>query len=380
MIERQSCYFCTSPFQLFAIIALANERKEEADLYIDPQFSGAETFARRVEEEHIFKAVKVIDSNAIYNKYIKVGSGGSGGLVNHLYIALSYCRVKQIAEMILLPEVRYRNMFVSSKAYLPRMVQLYYIKKKWDCDISFFDDGAGTYYENRAYRISKYDKIIRTILFGKKSVEITKRRYVFSPEVYSTLNPGNQMDVKYIKKYWETDSGKATMNRIFGVYEDLHIDERLIILDQPKDELFTKDQIDEINTIYYTCAEKVGVHNAVIKKHPRSTDEDLKGIPCFKEQGVPFEMYCMNLDLSNKIIVCYSSTAAVTPKILFNQEPVIIVLCKLVDPMTGEKNMFEDFFCAVKKTYTEPGKVYIPGNKTELEKILASIQYAGGNN
>ena len=82
MIERDSCFFCTSPFQFFSILALATEQQEIADLYIDPQFSGAALFAERIKEKNIFHNVEVINSSKIYNKYMR----SKPGIKNHLQI------------------------------------------------------------------------------------------------------------------------------------------------------------------------------------------------------------------------------------------------------------------------------------------------------
>lgn len=62
-----------------------------------------------------------------------------------------------------------------------------------------------------------------------------------------------------------------------------------------------------------------------------------------------------------------------TPKILFNQEPTVIVLTKIFSPKTGELNLFEDYFCAVKNSYSNPKKFYIPENLKELMEIIYSF-------
>lgn len=369
MIERDSCFFCTSPFQFFSILALATEQQEIADLYIDPQFSGAALFAERIKGKNIFHNVEVINSSKIYNKYMR----SKPGIKNHLQIAKTYLHVEEITKMILLPGIKYKNIYLSSKAYFPRIIQLYYIKKKWDFNLYYFDDGAGSYYNDRAYQIKKTDKLVRWLLFGKKSIDTGHKRFVFAPDIYKLLNPNKSNEIKRIQRFWEEEAGRRIINYIFNVSDKILIKEKLIILDQPKDEILNTADIESINNIYRLLVEKIGFGNAIIKKHPRSPEKEIEQVNYFPENGIPFEIYCMNMNMNKKIIIGYSSTAVATPKILFNQEPMVIVLTKLFRPKTGELNLFEDYFLAVKNAYSNPKRFCIPGSWEELNNIMNEL-------
>lgn len=364
MIEKDTCYFCTSPFQLYAIIALSIEREEKADLYIDPQFSDADKFAERIKQMNIFDSIHVIDSQIVYKKYLSAGPG----LRNHIQIVNTYFHVKDIAQMILLPEVEYKNMFVSSKAYLPRMVQLYFLKIKRNVNMFYFDDGAGTYCDDRAYKINRLDRFIRRLLFGKKAIETNHKKYVFSPEIYKALN--KDTNVERICRIWADAKGKEIMNRIFGYSGQICIDENVIILDQPRDELFDEEGNKKINNMYKMFVNQFGTDDVVLKKHPRSREESIGDIRCMGNTGIPFEVFCMNMDMNDKIIVTYSSTAAATPKILFDQEPTVFVLSKIIPTIKGEKNLFEPFYRAVQNSYIESKRVCLPESFTELRENI----------
>ena len=369
MKVRESCFFCTSSFQFFGILGLVLERNEIADLYIDPQFAGAEDFAKRIRDLHVFLNVIVIDSKKIYGKYMSAGPG----LKNHLQIANSYLHVNEIANMILLPGIKYNNIFLSSKAYLPRMVQFHYLQKKWDFNLFYFDDGAGTYDNNRAYRLKKSDKLLRKLLFGEESLKNDYKRFLFSPEVFEELNNNSFKNIGRINRFWEEKDGKEIINRIFNVPEDVSIKEKVIILDQPREELFNEQKNSYINGFYGYISQKYGYDNVALKKHPRSQAGLIGNIKLFEDKGMPFEIYCLNNDMSNKIIVTHSSTAATTPKILFNQEPTVLVLTKLIEPITGEKNLFADYFNAVRKSYGDPDRFFIPKDNEEINQVLTRI-------
>ena len=105
MREIDSCYFCSTSYQLFSTLSLAAERKEIADLYIVPRFSGSIQFAERIKKIGIFRSVEIINADKICGKYIR----GGPGIMNHIQIANSYLYVKNIAEIILLPGVKYNK-------------------------------------------------------------------------------------------------------------------------------------------------------------------------------------------------------------------------------------------------------------------------------
>jgi len=375
MIERDACYFCTSAFQIISIIGIAISKNEKADLYIDPQFFDAKNIAKRLEKITIFENIIIIDREAIFEKYMSFGPG----VLNHLQIANTYFHVNKIAEMILLKDVVYKRIYLSSKAYLPRMVQLYYISKGIDFNVYYFDDGAGSYDDNRAYKISFPDKMLRFLLFGKKSIRIDYERFLFSEKIYRSLNCNYKGKVFTIDRFWENGSNgftrnwKESINELFAVQSDLQIKEKVIILDQPKDEMFNESDIKCLNDIYDRVVKRVGYDNVIVKKHPRSDAKEFKNIKYFESTGIPFELYCLNENMSDKVIISHSSTAVATPKVLFNQEPKVIVLTKLMKLITGEKDLFEKYFKAVKDNYNSPGDFLIPENMEEMNEIIKAL-------
>ena len=193
------------------------------------------------------------------------------------------------------------------------------------------------------------------------------------PLVYYSIR--NAIDSQIIRSVIvSTDSPEVRINVIFGLSSKPYIKEKLIILDQPKKELFNEEDIIRIGNIYNQLAESIGHDEVIVKKHPRSSAEDYQNIRYFESTGIPFELFCLNINMNDKILVSHSSTAVTTPKILFDQEPTVIVLTKLLDPITGEKNLFEDFFQAVRNTYHNKNKFLIPSSIEELNEIVSALQ------
>ena len=374
MILRDTCYFCTSSFQLIPIMALALERGETADLYIDPQFKNINQLAEQLQDAGLFCNVVVIDSKLVHKKYLTAKSA----VLKHFQIARSYLYVNEIVKDILLDETVYRHMFISSKAYIPRLVYLYIVKNNLGTELRYFDDGIGSYYANNAYTPRSSDKFIRRVLFGEKAVKLNCRKYLFSPDFYSLMNPQRSEKVEVIPRIIGNEKLIQILNRIFTFDNNSLIQERYILLDVLKSTLFTKDNRNKLLSIYNMLVESIGYDEIIVKKHPRTLENENLKVKYYLNTGVPFESICMNTDMNQKVLISYGSTAVSTPKILFDQEPIIILLYRLVHSKTiNDKSydkLLDDFFTKIQQLYIDKAKVIIPDSIYELENALKKIK------
>lgn len=364
------CFFCTSTFQLMPIISLTLSLNMKGDLYIDPQFKDAELLAKKMYNTGLFQHVIIIPHDEIYNKLFK---SKRPGLYNHLEIVKSYLHVKQISQMIIRPNVIYKYMFLSTRAYLPRVVQLNFIKRKYPTEVLLFEDGTGSYYDFMAGKPRKLDSLVRLILFGKKSLNLSGQGYLFCPEIFLKMNPDSAYKINSIERIWEKDYGKKVINAVFSGYRTRSFPEKAIIIDTVKEEVFSAEEVKSLYDIYRLITKKLGKKNVIIKRHPRDTSYENKNLNYYDYPEIPFEHICMETDMSKKIIISYFSTAAVTPKMLFDQEPFVIMLYRLIGSNRGKKDNFGLLFETVKKAYKDPHCFFIPKSIKELEKGLEII-------
>lgn len=369
MIVRETCYFCTSPFQLLSILSLAAQRDEQADLYIDPQFTDAALFAEGIRETGLFEHVTVMDADAVYRRFFTAEEG----LKNHIQIARSYLFVGRIARMLLGEDVTYRNMFVSSRAYLPRMVYFSYLKKKTGTELHYFDDGVGSYFQNAASAPKKSDALVRRILFGKKAIDLDHDKYLLFPELYAELNPAQTDRIRKIDFFWNRDGGIRTINDIFRFRADARIPESVILLEEPFSLLFAPGEHDRIREIIDGIFRTFGIDNAVIKKHPRSKDEWDPAYKSASSYGIPFEVFCMNEDMREKVLISYGSTAVATPKLMLEQEPYVILLYRLLDARRPFADLVDRYFRYIQSRYSRPGRFLIPSTREELRDAVDQI-------
>lgn len=88
-------------------------------------------------------------------------------------------------------------------------------------------------------------------------------------------------------------------------------------------------QVKQINLIKLLSKELT--KKFIVKTHPRTLIKDEIDNSFIFKLNFPLEILCLNKDLSNKTLISIFSTVNITPKLMFNQEPKIIFLYKLLD-------------------------------------------------
>lgn len=370
MVTRDSAYFCTSTYQLFSILSLVLDRKEAADLYIDPQFKGAEEYASRIEAKHIFEEVRIIDSKKIHDMYISCESG----IKNHLQIARSYLHVNRIADMIVPGNIRYKNVFVSSRAYIPRLYIMSCYKRKYDINVFYFDDGVGSYYGNRALTPRKMDGVVRKVLFGKKALDFDHDRYLMCPDLYRKINGDTPYAVHPVRYFWSEDRQRDLLDEIFPSGEGSVLSERAVILEELADEYFDEANLQILKETYDFTRSLFGADDLLIKSHPRSKGERKQGFHYYEHFELPFEILSMKNRMADKVLISCGSTAVSTPKMITGQEPYVILLYRMIDHSDMNNETLDRFFVSLKDIYENKGKVMMPGTLEEFKTCLSRVK------
>lgn len=365
-----ACYFCTTPFQILSSLSLVKAMGEKADMYIMPQFSHAEDYGEKIRKTGAFRHVKVVDEPGIIHKYFK----HRNGLINHLEIARSYLFVDEITKMVLEPGVFYSKMYVSSRAYTGRVVQMHLIKHRIPTEIIYYDDGEGSYVNDATYKPRKTDAIVRQILFGRKANDTNRTKYLYSPEFYHLLNPGTeQEDVRPLPFFTNDNAQKNYINSVFDYEDQKNIHADCIILDTLRDgfePMFNQFLLG----LYGEAADTVGRERTSIKCHPRDTMPKEPGFQYYNNTSIPFEVLCLNMNMNQKVLVAISSTAAVIPKLLLDQEPFVIMLYKMTDRFQGKEPASRRYYEQCKNLYRNKERFMIPNTMEEFHDMLRQIK------
>lgn len=364
-----SAYFCTTPYQITASIALHYALKDEADIFIIPSFKDAEKYADNLRRLNIFRRVKVVDKDKIVKK-----TENKPLLLVHLGIVEQYFRVDEIAKIILYDDTIYKKCYFSSKAFIPRMAYFYYIKHDIDAELYYYDDGEGSYDFRFRTEPSLFDKIARLVLFGKKGFNKAEKIYLYDPELYKEINgQQNNISVLPIPRAFNDLTFKETISKIFDIHAKDLINEKVIIIDMIKEIKYGSGEVDRINQTYMEMQKFFSTDEIIIKRHPRDKSNYCLPIKCYENDSMPFESICTQMDMSKKVLIGLYSTALIIPKILLDQEPTVILLYRLFkrSEQTEQARKKQDQFYEIcKSRYKEPNKFFIPESMEELHEAL----------
>lgn len=365
MNRVQACFFCVTPYHVMTAVNLTMSMSLEADLYVLNHFRGSKEIADNAKLEHIFRKVKWYDDTELRTKLDARSRIGAILLTVWYYITAGH-----IAKSILIPDTYYEEMFVAWKTRIPRIVRYWLTRKQKSLNVNYFDDGEGAYDNPTIYRTIGAERIVARLLFGAACNETNLPTYLYSPELYTSLHPNDQDLTLYkIEGMANRPAYKEIIDRIFDYKGDGEIAEKVILLDTIHSEVFDLSDHDSLNDIYQIIFDYLGTQEILIKRHPRDTSKFQDGLKYFKHNHMPFELICLNNDMKRKVLIAYASTSASTAKLLFDQEPFVIMLYKLVK--NGTVNAGTDkYYHACKCLYKDSDRFLIPENKEELIQAL----------
>lgn len=191
-------------------------------------------------------------------------------------------------------------------------------------------------------------------------------RYVYEPSLISVPQSGK---INNINKLDRTDDVLRTrVNQIFGYDSRLDSFEKknIIIMEQgPR-----KEPIDMLG-LWKKVSQNINKETTIVKSHPRQKESALRelGFDMYERYTIPWEVLTFNQDMSNKTLLCIFSSSCVNPKIMYDEEPRIILLYKLLgmDYSFFGEGMIK-FVEGVGSLYRDKDKFFIPETWEELEE------------
>jgi len=234
------------------------------------------------------------------------------------------------------------------------------------------DEGVAEYALNSL--VSKTTKVLH--LMGIKcNVDYYEKVYFMAPELlnYTPNIPVAKLPVELMSN--------STKSLILGNYNsnreaELLSDYRFIYLQQPF-EIFTSiDSRFYEEPIIDILVASIPGDDLVAKLHPSAETFDYK-INKVQNQCIA-EVLPLCIDISEKVLITGASTSAITPKLLYDEEPIIIFTYYLLEPIA--RSFFKDeatikntksFLEGIKRLYRNPERVMIPKS---LEELRTSIE------
>ncbi len=364
-------FVVSSPYQILNSLQLHYPFQEEADIYVLEQFGECSSLVESLRESKTFKNViqvpNMTDSSRkrvkeIINRNIAYSVKTSPFVKNRVYDRAYFANIDMTAYMLL--------------KYM----------KKCNPDIAFdkIEDGLGDYTALECPDISSRIDALFHKLFGGTEIfqkeeltDIQQRMYVYAPEFL----PENRQTskVRMIADHSDKKDFREMINRIFGIEEKDKLLYRILLFDAAAASALD-NKVDEIlqqtlGTLNkYFLKEEIG-----IKLHPRRQQDIYQGYNKWGKQSIPPEMLYVNMgeELSDKILVGFLSTANVTPKLMFDKEPYLILLYKIIyncgDVADIDIEEFDGITERVKRIYNVKEKIFVPESIEELGGILHSL-------
>lgn len=265
-------------------------------------------------------------------------------------------------------EYEYSDIFVPIDHIYWQILYYHQLKRGIKANLFFFEEGLRAYTmdflkteESRQFVLNYYkdDSFARSV----------KAFYLYEPELYS--NASFNGELKLIPKIQSRESEVAkTIQKVFPTsalpeekyifFEESYIGDKRLSNDF---ELFEK------------IAEKVGRDNIIVKRHPRNTIDRFSdaGYKVMDNWKTPWEAMLLENSAKGYVFITISSTASLTPMLLFDEEVKSIHLLKLFkgeSPLLSDPGFMECYFKALSLCNKKVMNVYQPYTLQEVFEIL----------
>jgi len=353
---------CRTPYQILnGINILKNDfRGELCDLYVW-NLNEAD-YREELEKSGVFREIHFYD---VTDTYHFTGKNKIDYFKNYIHYYMN-CE-KIVTESFSLKEEKYDNMFLSFPGDFQLAIYFKYKKINPDLKLHMYEDGTFTYSFFGSARKFSLKGLFTKVFLGMSLEKEYKSVYTYMPEVCEVVCPTIE------KRKIVFDMSMADCyNRLFNFNrEDGEFSGReILFLDQP----YGEDVLEKSGKILKAIADISG-RDVTVKLHPRNDNvSQYDGYEIYKGKS-PLEIINMNFDLSEAVFVSVISTACFTPKLIYDREPYIILLYKLINNEEILKINGASFAFAerVKKAYRNPERFFVPETEAELLEILKKL-------
>lgn len=352
-------FLCATPYQIFNAVNIKTSffPDEEADIFLCTYTSDIAKFEKPCR--NIFKGVYCIDLFCGNPSSIKV-------LYTLIYPGKELRRI--------LKGKLYNKLFITCMGLINTVFYSELSSQNPQLELFYYDEGIGIYCVP-LIKFSKHINLFLSIFRKKDYLKGIESLYAYYPDaVYA--------NVEYsIQKIPPVNPAKKELfNSIFQYNKeaDMYKHFRFIYLDQAFKKQLGID-VDNCFLLNYFVTITKNSEDYIIRKHPTRVPEDNEynkiNIAMSPKENTPWEVILLNMrDISSKILISINSTACITPKLLFDQEPYVILLYKLVPEFLNHYRVTlpqnERFFYSIKNCYRDTKKFFIPETFDQLASFL----------
>lgn len=360
---REACFACTTPYQLIGAISITLGKKLDADLFVFGMFPNYEIVCENIRKQGVFQNVYAVDCT-------EIGCPGREKAFLQMIFA------KKVISTFLPKGAVYKSFYSSSRAHPKTLLQYVLLKRNPSMARVIYEDGMGTYSGNsHPLNPTKLKSMAEHVLGWKLDVPENTTIMANIPELVDVPSFLSGLTVKKMPRLQFGDTTGKMLRDVFSVDEDKNINHKAIIFDtlRPNPSCLREVDFDVLDESYRYVSD-VFLDDVIVKPHPRSKNKGKYDIEQYKYQEIPMEvLYAGMKDLDQRVLITYTSSAVYTPKILFDKEPPVISLHRLIKD--GKSSIiFEPIFEKFKRIYSVQDKVNAPESFDELQSLLESFK------
>lgn len=356
-----NAYIASVPVHLLTALQMIKQNKiENCDLYYVPTSNNAEELIETVRSAGVFQTVTMLPNiNIEYPITAKQ------------CVKIAYNR---FGARKILKDKYYDTVYYNTDGWLLNSIIYSSLPNKKAKNI-FVENGVNPYitsYDTKEWYLRLFINCnLMTCMDGK----YIDKRFVYAPSLISVPQSG---EINKIEKLDRSDAElKRQVNKIFGYDEklDAFLTKDIIIMEQAP----RKEPID-MPRLWRRVSQYISVDNAIVKSHPRQKDSILRdlGFDIYERYTIPWEVITFNQNMNNKTLITIFSTSCTNPKLMFDEEPRVIMLYKImgVDYSFFGKGLI-DFVEGVGKLYRDKEKYFIPESWEELDMYCEKHKLRG---
>lgn len=362
-------FICSTPYHLMSIISICIEyinSKDIKSIYILDHSNTYYELYESAKRAKCFDNIFLLKTKEFNNHWTQKYK-----ITRYISKTLEYFFYEKIANHFVYDKNTYTKFWVPFMDRSTWLIFLLYKKYTPNIELNFIEDGLGGY-RLLTTKENSLDKTILHLLGHNSIFEEIKKLYVYEPKLAkNTIN--SKIQIVSIPKI-NNKSIISILNNTFNFNAtDLFLfDSTAIYFDAP---FLQQDILDKEIQILTFLHEQLK-DSMVIKIHPRS---NLKNSYCtMKISNVTtyMELLYANKDSSKNILISGFSTASIMPKLIFDQEPIVIFLYKIfgLDQYTYSSENYIEFIKDFTQTYRNPERIYLPETIEELKIILKEFK------
>lgn len=365
-------FFAATPYQIFSAVLIKYQyyREEEADLFILDHFSGSDKWAEHIGTLEIFSDVYHVNDWKIFERImgdVKNPQKDPWKIrmrVSHAFWKLFYyggCAAALKKEHIK-PE-KYSVTFFAIAPHVSNIIGVYTKRRRINILQYGFEDGNQDYLDELDEKWCDIKKLER-IMGVPENVYHKDKYWVYRPDqICNRLKYASKVE----RIFPPDEEVKAMILKIWDIRRSPYIFSKYIFFD-------TLLEREVLHRIVDPIVETVGKVNFTFKQHPLRKDRPFADneMKIWPASDVPFEAYLATGNYNDNVLISQYSTACFTPKFIYDQEPIIIFIYRIVPTKEGAE-MVESMVNKLISLYEQKGRIYIPKDVDEFCQIIKQI-------